>query len=134
MLGLRFDSICVYQHPEVSAHAMFVRECQNDSETIVLDMSASFAQLFRVKCESNRTGGFSGFSDKASLTLGQCIARDGVQQIWDFVLVLADRKGTRLTTRVLLCHPDWDEPFEIASIESNGENLKVGLVQGTRPP
>ena len=53
--------------------------------------------------------------------------------MWDFVLVLSDRKDGLLTTRVLLCHPDWDEPLEIAAVESDPEKMKV-QVTGSQAP
>ena len=55
---------------------------------------------------------------------------NGRQQLWDFILVLAnrDRDGT-LRTRVLLCHPDWDEPVEIAEVQSNGDKTIVNLAR-----
>ena len=65
-------------------------------------------------------------ADGLSVAVGQTILKDGSQQIWDFVLVLAkrDNDGT-LTTRVLLCHPEWAEPLEIAAVESDAQKMRV---------
>ena len=90
---------------------------------------------FRIHCDAATAGALDVRADRASIAFGQEVLRNGAQQVWDFVLVLADQKDNRLTTRILLCHPDWDEPLEVASIESNGESLKVGLGQSEpRPP
>ena len=72
-------------------------------------------------------------ADGVSVRVSQTITRAGIDQMWDFVLVLAQQgsDGT-LRTRVLLCHPDWDDPLEIASIESTPENLNVRV--GTDDP
>ncbi len=90
-------------------------------------MSGLVDRSFRVECNTTRGGSFCGFADQASLRLGQRIVKDSVEQLWDFVLVLADQKSGMLITRVFLCHPDWDERLELACIQSNGESLKVEL-------
>lgn len=93
------------------------------------------ADPFSIRCNGGTEGSLSVTTRKLSVTIAQRIVRGGIDQMWDFLLVLADRKGTQLTTRVLLCHPDWDEPVEVASIESNGGNLKVALTHTeSRPP
>ena len=62
------------------------------------------------------------------MKVAQQILRDGIEQMWDFLLVLSKReRNGKLSTRVLLCHPHWDDPLEIALIESDSENWDVRL-------
>lgn len=88
---------------------------------------------FRFKCDGDVAGSILGSSDKVSVTVGQSIFRDGAEQIWDFVLVLSrrDSKGV-LTTRVLLCSPDWDEPLEVAAVQSGAEKVQVQVRGGSQ--
>jgi hypothetical protein len=48
---------------------------------------------------------------------GQRVRRDGFQEMWQFVCVYAkeDENGD-LVIRVLVFHPDWEEPLQIATI------------------
>ena len=78
---------------------------------------------FRFKCDGDTAGCFFASSDKVSVTVGQSMLRDGREQMWDSVLVLSRRDDQGLlTTRVLLCNPDWDEPLELAMIQSDSQN------------
>ena len=69
------------------------------------------------------------------MTLGQRIVRDGAEQLWDFVLLLAKRENDgALSTRVLLCHPDWAEPQEIVSIQSTTAGIQVSIAKPELAP
>jgi hypothetical protein len=83
--------------------------------------------MVRINCDADAAGSFSGSSHKVSVRVAQTIWRDGTEQMWDFVLVLADRIDGVLTTRILLCHPEWAEPLEVASVQSSpaGTNLRI---------
>lgn len=83
-------------------------------------------QRFHIRCDAGASGAFNATCDRVSVSVAQRIFRKNSEEMWDFVSVLAHRgsDGT-LKTRVLLCHRDWDDPLELASIESNPENLKV---------
>jgi hypothetical protein len=64
------------------------------------------------------------------MTLGQRIVRNGAEQLWDFVLVLAKQEGDgTLSTRVLLCHPDWNEPLQVVSIQSTSAGIKLSIAE-----
>jgi|SRR5579872_5434820 len=86
------------------------------------------ANSFHVRCDAQTVGVFDAKASRVSVTVGQEILRDGIEQMWDFLFVLSKREenGT-LATRVLLCHPDWDDPLEIAVIESDSEHWNVRL-------
>ena len=86
------------------------------------------AAAFQIRCDAGQSGALTANPDHISVTLGQLVWRDGTEQMWDFLLVLSKReKNGTLRTRVLLCHPDWDDPLEIALIESDSENWDVRL-------
>ena len=82
---------------------------------------------FRIHCDASAEGALDVRADRASVAFGQTVLRNGCRQVWDFILVLAEQSENLLTTRVLLCHPDWDEPLEVASIRSDGETLRIEL-------
>lgn len=69
--------------------------------------------------DAGSAGHFAASSDRLSVTVSQKTVLKGKEQMWDFVVVHSRQTldGT-LHTRVLLCHPEWDEPLEIATIES----------------
>jgi len=90
----------------------------------------SFSQIerpFHLRCDVGAAGSFSANADRVSVIVSQQLLRDGRQQMWDWVVVHSKQApdGT-LSTRVLLCNPDWDEPLEIVNVESRPEQ-NVGL-------
>ena len=90
---------------------------------------------FGVSCEGGIAGSFRVSTDKATVVVSQGISRNGSEQMWDFFLLLSDSQNGISTTRVLLCHPDWDEPMEIARIESHSGEVNVqvgGASHGTK--
>ena len=91
----------------------------------LLDIENSVA--FSIRCEGGSAGSLRISTPKASIIVAQRIVRDGIAQMWESVLVLTDAREDRLITRLMVCHPDWDQPLEIAFLESSGEELKVRL-------
>ena len=74
---------------------------------------------FLIKCDAGESGQLCSSARRASITVGQRILRDGAEEMWDSVVVLCQgESGGALTIRVVLCHPDWDEPREIACLRS----------------
>lgn len=74
---------------------------------------------FRVKCDAGGAGRFRSEAKRASITVGQRIMRDGAEEMWDSVVVLChEEEEGALAIRVVLCHPDWEEPREIACLRS----------------
>ena len=91
-------------------------------------MYASVDQhAFSIKCDGGNTGSFCASIENLSVILSQRISRRGSQEMWDFVLLLSELQNGMSVTRVLLCHPDWDEPMEIARIESRLDKLDVQI-------
>jgi hypothetical protein len=86
------------------------------------------AAAFQIHCDAGQSGALAATTDHLSARVGHVIRIDGTEQMWDFLLVLSKReKSGTLTTRVLLCHPHWDDPLEIAVIESDSESWDVRL-------
>jgi|GEM_PF-3286212 len=77
------------------------------------------ARKFQLNCEADRSCGFHTGSDSFTVTVAQCIRRDGSEEMWDSVGVYAQEEedGT-LVVRILVFNPDWDEPLQIACIRS----------------
>lgn len=74
---------------------------------------------FHVGCDAGAVGQFRSEAKRASITVGQRILRDGAEEMWDSVVVLCQEEADgALVIRVVLCHPDWDEPREIACTRS----------------
>ena len=74
---------------------------------------------FLINCDAGESGQFHSSAKRASITVGQRILRDGAVEMWDSVVVLCQvEAGGALAIRVVLCHPGWDEPREIAHTRS----------------
>jgi hypothetical protein len=74
---------------------------------------------FEVECRASDTGGLCVGADSVSVKVGQRVRMAGVEEIWHSVRVYAkeDEDGT-LVIQVLVFHPDWAEPLQIATIKS----------------
>jgi hypothetical protein len=74
---------------------------------------------FEVRCNANAHGQLHVFTDSLSIRAGQAVRRNGTEEIWDSVLVFCQvGEDGVLTTKVVVCHPDWDQQLQIASIQS----------------
>ena len=82
-------------------------------------LSVKGSRKFEVECRAGEAGELSVGSEFVSVKVGQRVRRDGAEEIWHSVGVYAkeDEEGN-LLIRVLVFHPDWDEPLQIASIKS----------------
>jgi hypothetical protein len=74
---------------------------------------------FEIRCNANGDGQLHVKTNSLSVRVGQLIRRNGAEEMWDSVLILCEvnEDGT-LTTKVVACHPDWDQQLQIARIES----------------
>jgi hypothetical protein len=90
---------------------------------------------FQVDCSARPVGSFRAGADSLSVTIGQRIRRSGGEEMWDSVTIQCRDEGGERTVRVLVCHPGWDEPLQVACIRSqsrieppsDGETLQVSL-------
>lgn len=75
---------------------------------------------FEVRAHAGSAGHLEVGSSSASVRIGQRIRREGHEEIWDSLLVeCKERADGTLTVEIVVCHPDWDEPVRVASVESN---------------
>jgi hypothetical protein len=82
--------------------------------------SSTNRQRFYIHCNAGVAGNFEFETNSLSVQIGQRIHRDNRQEMWSSVLVTCkEREDGSLAVEVLTCHPDWDEPVRIASVESN---------------
>ncbi|MCI0724756.1 MAG: hypothetical protein L0338_38205 [Acidobacteria bacterium] len=83
---------------------------------------------FRIECDAGESGRLCSFAKRASITVGQRILRDGAEEMWGSLVVLCHEEDDgALVIRVVLCHPDWDEPREIAVIRSSQKDAPLGV-------
>jgi len=76
-------------------------------------------QRFYIHCNAGVAGNFEFETDSLSVQIGQRINRDNRQEMWSSVVVTCkEREDGSLAVEVLTCHPDWDEPVPIATVES----------------
>src|SRR3977135_2755248 len=76
-------------------------------------------RAFGIDCSANPVGRFQAGADSLSVKIGQRISRFGAEEIWDSVIIQGAASGDDYTVRILVCHPSWDEPQEIACIRSS---------------
>jgi hypothetical protein len=91
--------------------------CEQRTMSSILEPKDNRA--FGIDCSANPVGRFQAGADSLSVKIGQRISRFGAEEIWDSVIIQGDTNGDELTVRVLVCHPSWDEPKEIACIRSS---------------
>jgi hypothetical protein len=78
------------------------------------------SRKFKVWCNAGDTGHLEVQSDRASVRIGQRIEGAGSTEIWESVLVKCrEQENGVLVVEVIICHPDWEEPLKIATLESN---------------
>jgi hypothetical protein len=80
-------------------------------------------RAFQVDCTASPAGSFRAGADSLSVTIGQRICRAGREEMWDSVVVHGRQDGDEFVLRVLVCHPAWDWPVEIACLRSQ---LRMG--------
>ena len=74
---------------------------------------------FEVHCDASPNGQLRVKNHALSVAVSQSISRNKTQEVWQSVLIICeeDQNGT-LTTKIIVCHPDWDQNLQIASIRS----------------
>jgi len=93
------------------------------------------SRAFEVDCTASPVGSFRAGADSLSVTIGQRMRSPDGEEIWDSVTIQCREEGSELAVRVLVCHPGWDEPLQVACIRSqpriepssDGEILQVSL-------
>ena len=93
-----------------------------------LDLNPSnHCRKFEVRCHAGDAGHLEVTSDSLSVRVGQRIRRDGKRELWGSLLVeCKEQDDGSLAIEVVVCHPNWDEPVRIASIQSNPSDANAG--------
>jgi len=93
-------------------------------------------RAFQVDCSAPPAGSFRAGADNLSVAVGQRICRFDGEEMWDSVLVRCKEEGNELCVEVLVFHPEWDKPLQIACVRSQrgmegqsqgAETLRVSL-------
>jgi hypothetical protein len=78
---------------------------------------------FQIQCNASEDGQLHVKTNSLSVRIGQLIRRDGSAEMWDSVIVLCQsNEDGSLTTKVIVCHPDWDQHLQIAHVQSQPSN------------
>ena len=92
-------------------------------------------RVFQICCSARPVGSFRAGANSLTVTIGQRMRSPGGEEMWDSVTIQCREEGSELAIRVLVCHPGWDEPLQVACIRSpsriaarsHGEFLQVSL-------
>jgi hypothetical protein len=75
---------------------------------------------FQIRCDASEDGQLHVKTNSLSVRIGQIIRRDGASEMWDSVIVVCQHnEDGSLSTKVIVCHPDWDQHLQIASVQSH---------------
>jgi hypothetical protein len=74
---------------------------------------------FEVCCNASVDGQFQVRTHSLSVAIGQWVNLDKCGEMWQSVLIICEETADgSLTTRVIVCHPEWDQNLQIACIRS----------------
>ncbi len=82
-------------------------------------LSAKDNRKFEVHCHAGEAGKLCVGTQSLSVKIGQRVLREGKEEIWHSLLIQCkEAEDGSLTVKVIICHFDWDESRQIASIQS----------------
>jgi len=74
---------------------------------------------FEVRCDATPNGHLQVKTQALSVGVGQLVKKDATEEMWQSVLVICEENEDGvLITKVIVCHPDWDQNLQIACIRS----------------
>lgn len=114
-----------FWQPEKSdADATARHESAERSDTKLNESAASNGAVFVARCEP-RYPHSSYTSPGLSVLVSQWIRRNRREELWNSVIVRCDEEpdGT-MTVRVIVANPDWDQPLQIACLQSRPGDAK----------
>lgn len=97
-------------------------------EEIMDVLSVKDDRKFEVHCHAGEAGKLCVGTKSLSVKIGQRVRREGNEEIWHSVLIhCGEAEDGSLTVKVIICHFDWEESRQIASIQSapcrNGDGV-----------
>jgi len=82
-------------------------------------LSVKDDRKFEVHCHAGEAGTLCVGTQSLSVKIGQRVRREGNEEMWHSVLIQCqEAEDGALAVKVIVCHYDWDEPRQIASIQS----------------
>jgi hypothetical protein len=74
---------------------------------------------FEVRCDAGPNGQFYVRTHSFSVAVSQLMERDKSGEMWQSVLIICEEsEDGSVSTKVIACHPEWDQNFQIACIRS----------------
>ncbi len=83
---------------------------------------------FEIQCDAGDAGRLHARTNSVSVRVGQRIRRNGAGEIWDSVIILCqETEDGKLSAKVIVCHPDWDQHLQIAHIQSRSTEANASI-------
>ena|SRR6267143_2213073 len=78
---------------------------------------------FHVDCDAGEGGSLRMATDSLSINAGQQIRRGQDVETWHSVAIYAKQEvDGSLSLRIIIFHPDWEEPLQIACLRSRPQD------------
>ena len=78
---------------------------------------------FRVDCDAGEGGSLRTTADSLSISAGQQIRRGQDVETWNSVAIYSKHEvDGGLSLRIIIFHPDWEEPLQIACLRSRPQD------------
>src|SRR5690349_2734871 len=75
---------------------------------------------FEIHCDASPHGQLHVESQTLSVVISQRVGKRETQESWRSVLVICQESPDGLlTTKIIVCHPEWDQNLQIACIKSS---------------
>lgn len=75
---------------------------------------------FEIDCDASPNGQLRVKTQALSVAISQIVSNNKTQQSWQSVLIICEESPDGLlSTRIIVCHPDWDQNLQIACIKSH---------------
>jgi hypothetical protein len=74
---------------------------------------------FEIRCDASPNGQLHVKTHALSVAISQPVTIDKEHESWQSVLIICEQSqdGSH-TTRIIICHPQWDQNLQIACIKS----------------
>ena len=74
---------------------------------------------FEIHCDASPNGQLHVKSQALSVVISQLLGDSKTQECWRSVLIICEEcPDGLLTTKIIVCHPDWDQNLQIACIKT----------------
>jgi|SRR5580658_9812134 hypothetical protein len=84
---------------------------------------------FHVNCNAGQGGSLRATTDCLSILAGQQIRRGQDVETWSSIAIYSKQEvDGSLSLRIVIFHPDWEEPLQIAHVRSRPQNESAGTL------